>query len=210
MTYKELIDNIRDLGFSDDSEIDEFEEDVDVIANAINRAITEISIEYAPIIGKYEVPVPPTEAVEENGILKEVVPDMFEVDMQAVTDDKFIGFADTPVKKELKSGIYTKFSDFEIESDDTIILHTSDYENLVIFYKEMPDKYVWGENNDVRLPLPLHAHHLVPLLASYYVWLDDDLTKAQLYYERYSVAVQNALAGKDKPRARILTGWGEI
>ena len=72
MTYKELIDNIRDLGFSDDSEIDEFEEDVDVIANAINRAITEISIEYAPIIGKYEVPVPPTKAVEENGVLKKL------------------------------------------------------------------------------------------------------------------------------------------
>ena len=53
MTYQELINEIRDLGFSDDSEIEEFAE-AGLLYSAINRAITRINLELYPIIEKYE------------------------------------------------------------------------------------------------------------------------------------------------------------
>ena len=52
MNYGELKDQIRDMGFSDDAEIEEFGE---LIPNSINRAIEEINLNVAPIIETYEI-----------------------------------------------------------------------------------------------------------------------------------------------------------
>ena len=41
MNYGQVVEQIRDLGFADDNEIEEFDA---IVPNAINRAITEISI----------------------------------------------------------------------------------------------------------------------------------------------------------------------
>ena len=51
MNYGELKAQIRDLGFAEDAEIDEFDE---VVPNAINRAITEINLIVTPNIGTYK------------------------------------------------------------------------------------------------------------------------------------------------------------
>ena len=51
MNYEELKSELVSLGFSDESELNEFG---DIVPQALNRAITEINLTIAPIIGTYE------------------------------------------------------------------------------------------------------------------------------------------------------------
>ena len=50
MNYEELKSELVSLGFSDESELNEFG---DIVPQALNRAITEINLTIAPIIGTY-------------------------------------------------------------------------------------------------------------------------------------------------------------
>lgn len=225
MNYGQVIKNIRDLGFADDSEIEEFETDVNIISNSINRAITEISLDYAPIVDRYIVPNPPTYIDDNNN---EKLPELVEINMYDASDNTFMRLTDVPVKKMLQDGIYTRFNDYEIENGDTLIIASDDIctetivdgekqyisNNLIIFYVKDHEPVTEdvidpsSEEYETEVPLPRKAHHLLPLLASYYIWLDDDPAKAQEYLNRYQMALQSAKAESEKPRARIRTDWG--
>ena len=61
-------------------------------------------------------------------------------------------------------------------------------------------------SDNTEVELPLKAHHLVPLLASYYIWLEDEKAKAVDYYNQYDKLVQEIKSNAAKPRARILSG----
>ena len=213
MTYQEIINNIRDLGFSDDVEMGEFGE---LVNNAINRSITEININVAPIIEKYEFEI--TE--EDSGYLYITMPDI---------DENFLDFSDTPVlfaetHYVTEDGVrvtkttehYRRFNDFEIEADDTIVIDTDKLAigrdaalSFRVFYKAQHEKFE-GTNTQLleEVPLPLKAHQLLPLLAAYYVWLEDDPSKASQYYNLYETKaneVLNSLNG-NKIRLRVLAG----
>lgn len=218
MTYQELIANIRDLGFSDDAEIEEFGE---LVPNSINRAITEINLEVSPIIERYEFDIlsdyedPETkEKVKgDSGLLYITMPDI---------DDNFLDFAETPVK--IKSGrtrkvyneetreyeiveeeTYLRFSDFEIEASDTLVIDQDENKGTFrIFYKVAHNLYD-GSQFAEEMPLPKKVHHLVPLLASYYIWLEDEPTKAAQYYNLYEQKKAD-LTVNAKPRMRVLSG----
>lgn len=210
MIYQELINNIRDLGFSDDAEMEEFGE---LVPNSINRAITEINLEVAPIIERYEFEI----TDEDEGFMYITMPDI---------DENFLDFADTPIlyatteyeKGEAKeTSHYKRFNDFEIEANDTIVIDvdsmklTSNKDEEVdsaisirVFYKAQHTRYD-GTQLAEDLPLPLKVHHLVPLLASYYIWLEDEPTKAAQYYNLYEQKKADFTINA-KPRMRVLSG----
>ena len=191
MTYQELLNNIRDLGFSDDEELQDFG---DLVPEAIDRAITEIGLNVAPQIERYEFSIDDTD----TGMLYITMTDV---------DDLFLSFADTPVLFE-KDGeeIYRKFSDYEIETEDTIVIDSENCKgSFRIFYKVDHERFT-GTEAQLRedLPLPRRAHHLVPLLASYYVWLDDDVQKAIYYYNQYETFSNQLIADDEKPKGRFV------
>lgn len=200
MTYQELVNNIRDLGFSDDSEVLEFG---DLVPNNINRAITEINLEVAPIIERYEFEI--TE--EEEGYLYITMPDI---------DENFLDFADTPVlysvvSKNEETPTYKRFNDYEVEANDTIVINVDELDigkdevlNIRVFYKVAHENYD-GTQGDQEIPLPKKTHHLVPLLASYYIWLEDEPVKAAQYYNLYEQK-KGDLTVNAKPRMRVLSG----
>lgn len=200
MTYQELVNNIRDLGFSDDSEVLEFG---DLVPNNINRAITEINLEVAPIIERYEFEI--TE--EEEGYLYISMPDI---------DENFLDFADTPVLYSVVSNseetpTYKRFNDYEVEANDTIVINVDELDigkdevlNIRVFYKVAHENYD-GTQGDQEIPLPKKTHHLVPLLASYYIWLEDEPVKAAQYYNLYEQK-KGDLTVNAKPRMRVLSG----
>lgn len=193
MNYQEVIKNIRDLGFSDDSEMEEFGE---LVPNSINRAITELNLSIAPIIEKYEFDID----AEDGGYVYITMPDI---------DDNFLDFADTPVLFEQNgSALYSKFSDYEIESNDTVVINADEHKgSFRIFYKIAHETFT-GEQLSTEVPLPLKAHHLVPLLAAYYVWLEDEPTKAAQYFNAYEQKAQEVLANSQSShiRVRVLSG----
>ena len=109
MNYGELKTELISLGFSDESELDEFGV---IVPLALNRAITEINLTIAPIIGTYEF----TQTGEESGLLY--------YDMEELTredgDATFLSFADTPVM--VGDGVYRRYNDFEVEQDRILVI----------------------------------------------------------------------------------------
>ena len=197
MTYQELINEIRDLGFSDDSEIEEFAE-AGLLFSAINRAITRINLELYPIIEKYEFDI----SDDDTGYLYITMTDI---------DDLFLDFADTPVLFERGGAdFYTKFADYEIEADNTLVINADKHKgSFRVFYKVAHDTFT-GKTSQLKedLPLQLKVHHLVPLLASYYVWNEDEPTKAAQYLNLFesekAELKEQALARKFK--VRVVSG----
>lgn len=197
MTYQELINEIRDLGFSDDSEIEEFAE-AGLLYSAINRAITRINLELYPIIEKYEFDI----SDDDTGYLYLTMTDI---------DDMFLDFADMPVLFERDgANFYTKFGDYEIEADNTLVINADKNKgSFRVFYKVAHDTFT-GKTSQLKedLPLQLKVHHLVPLLASYYVWNEDEPTKAAQYLNLFesekAELKEQALARKFK--VRVVSG----
>ena len=197
MTYQELINEIRDLGFSDDSEIEEFAE-AGLLFSAINRAITRINLELYPIIEKYEFDI----SDDDTGYLYITMTDI---------DDLFLDFADMPVLFERDgANFYTKFGDYEIEADNTLVINADKNKgSFRVFYKVAHETFT-GKTSQLKedLPLQLKVHHLVPLLASYYVWNEDEPTKAAQYLNLFEAEKaelkEQALARKFK--VRVVSG----
>lgn len=191
MNYREVKDNIRDLGFSDDAEIEEFGS---IISTSVNRAITEISLSI-PIYGTYEFEI----ADADEGIMY--------IHMPAVAND-FIDFRDVPVLYEKNgNGMYVRFADYEIETSDTLVIDCEKNKGRFrIFYIAEHPKFTADSLDEEEILLPKKAQHLLPLLASYYVWLEDEPAKAAQYYNLYESRLNDVLANTVKPRAKILTG----
>lgn len=225
MTYQELISNIRDLGFSDDAEMEEFGE---LVPNSINRAITEINLEVSPIIERYEFDLMGDEVDDTGKVIKKGDSGYLYITMPDI-DENFLDFADTPVhysearpvRKRDEQGnwvtelvetpLYTRFNDYEIEAEDTVVINVDDLRlgnnqtySFRIFYKVLHEPFD-GSQIDDNVPLPLKTHHLVPLLASYYIWLEDEPTKASQYYNLYEQK-KAELTVNAKPRMRVLSG----
>ena len=192
MNYGELKTNIKALAFEDDDTIVEYEEN-DVIPTAINRSITILADTVMPIVKSYEISLDGDDT------------DYLFYDMSVLTDD-FLAFDAHPVRID-DGNVYKPFGDYNIEGNDTLVLPGNVNATVKVFYKASHTPYVPGTGMDeVELPLKRRIHHLVPLLAAYYVWLDDDPTKAAQYFNQYETASAAVINSAEQPRARILEG----
>lgn len=193
MKYEQVKRELINFGFADESELEEFGT---IVTDAINRAITEINLTVAPIIGTYEI--------EQDGTEE----DILYYDMPSLTKRNgvvnFLEFADTPVK--IGTDVYRKFSNYEIENGDTLVLDGRIAGTFRVFYKKAHTTITQETADDTELELPLKAHILVPLLAAYYVWMEDEKTKAVDYYNQYEKLSQHVLSESLKPRMTILNG----
>lgn len=192
MNYGQLKENIVNLGFADTEELEELGT---VVTDSINRAIKEINLNYSPIISKY--------TIEQDGSIDGLLSYSMPYD--------FLKFADVPVKQVISDGVYQRFDNYEIDdSDNSVLIDGSYVGTFALCYVSEHDEFTLETPDDEDIPLPLKTHHLVPLLASYYVWLDDDMTKAEKYYENYQQEVIALTQDKNKPRVRFSTKWGGI
>lgn len=235
MTYEEVIANIRDLGFSDNEEIQDFGE---LVPNAIERAITEINVAVptaAPRNAYYDFTVDST------------TNDPIYIDMEDI-DDAFMEFADTEMlfkktvltenekaeraeltekqslgtiteEEEVRltnlnekenTRTYTRFHDFDIMNESTIILDPTGYDgDFRVIYKKSHERFT-GASAQLQEQIPLNrkVHHLVELLAAYYVWIEDEPTKAAQYYNMYETELNEVKmkSMNKKPRMRVLAG----
>lgn len=192
MNYGDVKTQIRDLGFEEDSTMTEY---ASIVRNAINTAIASINMSVAPIKAYI--------TVDQDGTDSE-----FQFyNMSSLTGGKFLEFTASPV--EIGDGEkYTPFNDFDIENDNTVVINGETSGTFRIYYHADHTQYTADTADSVELPLPVMAHRLVPLLASYYVWLDDDQTKAITYYNQYEALASQIMAKQEKPRMTVRTDWG--
>lgn len=194
MNYGEIKQNIISLGFAEPSDYEEYEE-LGYTYDAINRAISFLSGQF-PYLEKYDFEIEESD----TGILY--------IDM---TDrEGFLDLAETPVMFESDGQeIYRKFGDYQVEMGHTIVIKADDYEgSFRIYYSKQCTQIDSTTADSFEPELPLKAHHLIPLLASYYLWLDDDAAKAAQYFNMYETESAMVLAKENAPRMRVNTEWG--
>lgn len=128
MTWGELKQKIRDLGFEEDSTMTEYQA---IVINAANRAINMII----------------NELIAPN---KEYFGNLYAV-YKTTTDEVTGEVTKTKIK-------------WKQPEVDPITTETPDTEEI-----DLPDRVLY----------------IVPILASHYVWLDDDQTKAMIYWNEF-------------------------
>lgn len=192
MNYGELKTNLKALAFEEDETIEEYE-DNDVIPTAINRAISMIANDVMPITKTYEISQDGTDS------------DIQFYDFSRLVKD-FLMFDTHPVRID-DGDVFRNFGEYDIEGNDTLVMPGNVSGTFRIYYKASHTPYVAGSSMDnVQIPLKPLVHHLVPLLTAYFVWLDDDPTKAAQYYNMYETESAQILSMKNTPRGTILEG----
>ena len=196
MNYGELITNLKALAFEEEDTIDEYIEN-DVIPTSINRAISMINNDVLPIVKTIEI--------SQDGTDDEYL----YYDCSSLAKD-FLMFDTHPVRID-DGDVYRTFGDYEIENSDTLVIPGNVNGTFRIFYRAEHTPYVGdGTMDSMQIPLKKATHPLIPLLAAYFVWLDDDATKATQYYNLYEQEKMSILGIVQKPRMRVATEWGGI
>lgn len=190
MNYGELKTHIKALAFEEEDTISEYEEN-DVIPTAINRAIAMIG-KKIPIMKTYEFTQDGTDT------------DYQTYDFSTLTND-FLTFAKHPVRIDdgEKCEPFGNYLEWDYH---TIKVPGSASGTFIVQYRAKPASYEAGME-DVEIPLePITHEDLLPLLCAYFVWIDDDATKAAQYYNLYLEVLDDVMGVLKKPRVRLLEG----
>ena len=196
MNYGEIKQNLISLGFAEDVDYQEYEE-LGYTYDAINRAISIIGNQF-PYVAKYEFEIDE----EDTGIMY--------IDM---TDRPgFLSLAETPVLfEENGTDVFTKFGDYQIEMGHTLVIDPAGHAGSIRIYYNKECTQVNPDTDNSFVPeIPLKAHPLIPLLASYYLWLDDDPAKAAQYFNMYETDKNDVMQKDMQPSMRIAMEWGGI
>ena len=195
MNLSEIRHNLISLGFAEESDYDEFEE-LGYTYDCINRAIATIQSIF-PQIAKYEFELDDSD----TGTLY--------IDM---TDRPgFLSLAETPVLFEVNgSEVFRKFGDYQVEMGHTIVMNADAYAgSFRIYYNKACTEIDATTPDSFEPELPKKVHHLIPLLAAYYLWLDDDERKAVQYYNNYETELSQIIQNENMPKMRVVTDCGK-
>lgn len=201
MKLKDLINELRDLGFEEDSTMQEYNE---VTINAINRATWLIYDNVVtPLLGYYK------------RLYRETTKYYKEEEV----------YEDTDGTKKLKKSTYNILTIGDSkpvptttsETIETVEPSTATYkrtelvdEKIEEWYPVRPTVLTTSSENTVEIGLPDNVLRITALLTAHYLWLDDDETKAVYYYNEYETFA-NALIDSCRSNAKctvITHGWG--
>ena len=161
MTLKELISEVKALGFDTESGV------TDAFIDALNRAMRQLFCELC--ITKKTV----LHADADSRAGKKTKG----LDIRALTGD-FLAFHSLPTDRHGKIIRYAQLL------DGTLYL-PSDYRGeIYLVYRRLPRR-IHLEDMNTELDIPEEYTHLLPLLAAYYVWLDYEPELSGEYLSRY-------------------------
>ena len=187
MNWKQLRDQIRDLGFETDTSMDAYR---DIAINACNRAIRTINSTVRPILGRYVIDHP-------GGFAR--------YDLAELTkgeDYAFESLANTPVREADGQPF-----PYRVEERRVVLLDIEAGE-YAFFYRKRPTAITTATPDYFDIELDFDVQPLLPLLASYYIWLDDDERKSVMYQNMYEDLKGQILGGSGElARAEIVGGF---
>lgn len=197
MNWGNLKEQIRDLGFEDDSIFSEYQS---VIINAVNRAVKLINTNIIPVQGKYEF----TQNGASSGIERH--------DLSEITDSlgNYIFETLIGVPTRIYRNEYYAFNNYAVEQGHIIVIDSSIPGSFTFFFKQRLPDITASTPDDYIVPIDKTVEPLLPLLAAHYVWLDDEEQKAVMYYNEYvemKNEILNAIREKESlPKATIYGG----
>lgn len=192
MNLGELKREIKGLGFSDEDTMQEYFED-GILIPAINRAIDLIALTVRPIVRSIDV-----EVTDEGG-------GYVTYDMLVLAPD-FVDFYGKPVIK--REDRYEYVNDYFIEENKKIVMRGNEGDVITVFYKKRPDVITEGTEDSFVIELDELVQPLISLLASYFIWLDDEIQKATMYYNVYDDMKNQILGNAQRSvSARFVGGY---
>ncbi len=158
MTWKELQREITDLGFE---KADALERNKNIIRLAVNRALTVLASSFRGV-----------RVCEEVDFDGETVPNLKE------TDSLFLRYASPCLTDKDFYAIPCRLSPLGFILTDHI-------GSAIVNYERGYEKIAADDADSKEIPLDEESACLLPLLASFYVWQDDDERKAVRYRNDY-------------------------
>ena len=201
LNYAEVRKQIQTLGYADLQDMTEFEDNV---VNAVNLATRLISLTVRPIKRNFVVRLTDIDD-EGNPVYPKGEDGYITIDMTEHVDD-FMGWDGNPYY--LNADGRNFINDYFIKDETKIALRGDlPYYMLTIPYKKEPTPITGDTADDFEMEIDKILHPLLPLLATYYVWLDDDSTKATSYYNQYDDMKNQILANNTlKPTLKFNGG----
>ena len=168
MTYGEVKNSILALGFENETTLED-EAYQTLFIEGINRALREINVEF-PIKEKYPV----TSLTDSD--------DYQTIDFSAFDDFDILLYA--KIKREVGGRTQIlPFADFD--EDDSIIQYRPTKGEITFYYRTRITPVDSTTDDGTELTILYRAEPLLPLLASYYIWNDDDPEKAAKWLNEY-------------------------
>lgn len=166
MNYGEVKSHIQSLGFEDSAAMAEYQ---DIIINSINRALNIINTTVKPVISEYSH----TQDGTGTGLT--------ELDMGTLVNN--FERLDGQVIKTY-DGSKTVFNDYSVEQD-RIYFSAAEPGVFLFPYRIKITEVTVSTQDSEELTISYSVEQLLPLLASYFVWIDDDVEKATIYQNMY-------------------------
>lgn len=133
--------------------------------------------------------------------------DFFELLKDEKGISQFMGFSDKAVEGSFSDGKTIKsLNDFIVEKNSVLVLDGTFKGEFLISYKKKPQEFAEKTANETVIEIDEDAVDLLPLLASYYVWLDDERSRAQEYYNQYEIRRDNILGKSRQVTATVVLG----
>jgi len=207
MTWKELREQITELGFNvvNYEYEDIYSENKNVYIFSVNRAIELIASTVRPILGEYVIKIKDDNV---DGLV--FVP----YNIRLLAGKRFYDFAFDLPMLETPDGDYRPLTDYQTQKRGVILIPGFAVEagnKIRVWYKKKPVEITVDTPDDFTIELDHDVLPLVPLLASHYVWLDDEPNKAGIYWNEYDILknqlLQNSAPTITEPHLINTTGW---
>ncbi len=174
MTFKELKNEILSLGFETN---ESYAEDENILLTAINRSINAISFEYKPFLKSLDF-----EVLEKSGAINLKKSDADYLRLEKIYKT---------TKYQKNSDGYEvldkseEYKDYTQLLNNTIIVYSKGLYTFV--YQIVPIQVNTNTEDDFVFDFDVAVKMLLPLLAAFYLYRDDDPTKADIYYNDYEL-----------------------
>ncbi len=122
-------------------------------------------------------------------------------------DEDFYNFKELGYRDN--SGVYKAINDYYIDSETILNIPRTPQGEYIVKYRKLPKKFTQYTEDTENIQLDSWARVLLPLLASYYIWIDDDATKASIYRNEYE-AIRNSIIIRQPKQVATILGGGQL
>ena len=182
MNLKYVKSEIYNLGFSASEDVD-----INIVLQAINRAVDTISNTVRPILATHIIP---------KGDGKVTLFDFKEIAKEE--GNTFVSFDN--VFEQTNNG-YLPTSNRSFINRNTLQIATD--KDYLVYYKRLYTPVSAETPDAFEFELDADLHVLIPLLAAFYVWQDDEERKADKYFNDYEMKRNDIVARETKTVAYV-------
>lgn len=186
MNLQYVKSEIYNLGFSDEQDVD-----ISIVLQAINRAVDTIANTVRPILSSYTI------KKEEQPVLKMI-------DFKEIAKEKGETFVSFYESFELADDGYVPIGNHSIINRHLMQVYTD--KDYLIYYKRMYKIVDINTPDTFEFELDADLHILIPLLAAFYVWQDDEERKADKMYNDYETKRNDIISREIKTVAYVRGG----